>query len=519
MDPTSSSPALREQLRKTTLYGGLTLAAVALVVAARIIPYLADNAYVTFRTADNLASGLGFRFNHYLPPVDGSASTLWLLLLTPVARALGASRLPSAAILFGIVAFAGSIPVALRIGRLREEKNLGAGVAGRLLPAALWCLSASAILAAVTGSGAMLFVVLVLLVHGALSGAIPGWAAWLAAVLVPWAAPDGALIILAAGAQFLVDGNARKERGRRFLVLSITLLLSLVALEFAGHRVFDSWWPNWFVSHPQSLHGGWHALRRALVMPSVLAPLIAGVAGSLFGEARHRGYLAAAIVWLGTLFLSSSDSPGSALQLQILPALALSALAAGGLARLADQERSGAVGRVIAWAALPLCLDLVAIPFSLQSIAQVDVPVREEQLDLMRWLEKTPASYVATADAGVLGFHMPGLDFVDFRGEVGPRDTDYMFLARAPQFLIVRLRLTPLRDAAGKLMIPPALAASPEERQVLEDPRFARRYRLFVVANQSTEHGYARAIYRNVVFDESLLRRPVGDLIDLPPAQ
>jgi hypothetical protein len=254
------------------------------------------------------------------------------------------------------------------------------------------------------------------------------------------------------------------------------------------------------------------SLRSAFSLPAVPAALLAGVAGASFGEARHRGYLAASASWLAFLVVGGVEPAGITVQLQVAPALALACVAAGGIGRVA-------VRTAVAVAVVALGVELAGIPLLLGTLAEEELPLREQQHDVIKWLTPLPASYVATAEAGALGYYLPGIDFVDFKGGVGPRDLDYMFMVRAPQLLIVRLRLAPLRDPSGQLLIPPALAASREERRMLEDPRFTQHYKLYLVATRDGEHGFARAVYRNVVFDEGLLPRRVSDLVDLPRAQ
>src|SRR5215211_1730701 len=63
---------------------GLALAACAavlLVLENYIGVYMPDDAYITYRYAENLARGNGLVFNAAAPPVEGYSNLSWILLL------------------------------------------------------------------------------------------------------------------------------------------------------------------------------------------------------------------------------------------------------------------------------------------------------------------------------------------------------------------------------------------------------------------------------------------------------
>src|SRR5262245_37420185 len=62
----------------------LDLAVVALFVALTWRhATVAEDAFITFRYARNLAEGAGFVFNRGMPPVEGYSDFLWVLAVTP----------------------------------------------------------------------------------------------------------------------------------------------------------------------------------------------------------------------------------------------------------------------------------------------------------------------------------------------------------------------------------------------------------------------------------------------------
>ena len=48
--------------------------------------YMPDDAYITYRYAENLAAGKGLVFNAAAPPVEGYSNLSWILLLALLAR-------------------------------------------------------------------------------------------------------------------------------------------------------------------------------------------------------------------------------------------------------------------------------------------------------------------------------------------------------------------------------------------------------------------------------------------------
>src|SRR4051794_38635643 len=66
---------------------GLVGCAVALLLLERYIGvYMPDDAYITYRYAENLAAGKGLVFNAAAAPVEGYSNLSWIVLLAGLSR-------------------------------------------------------------------------------------------------------------------------------------------------------------------------------------------------------------------------------------------------------------------------------------------------------------------------------------------------------------------------------------------------------------------------------------------------
>src|SRR5262249_8639064 len=88
--PVAHPPAWRRQragLRWSDVVLCLVGCAVVLLWLQSVIGvYEPDDAYITFRHAENLAAGNGLVFNAAAPPVEGYSNLSWILLLAGLAR-------------------------------------------------------------------------------------------------------------------------------------------------------------------------------------------------------------------------------------------------------------------------------------------------------------------------------------------------------------------------------------------------------------------------------------------------
>src|SRR5690348_12504444 len=93
LPPVDVDPSLSEEQPET---GPLDWWAILLILAACVFVllllerylgvYMPDDAYITYRYAENLATGHGLVFNAATPPVEGYSNLLWILLLALLAQ-------------------------------------------------------------------------------------------------------------------------------------------------------------------------------------------------------------------------------------------------------------------------------------------------------------------------------------------------------------------------------------------------------------------------------------------------
>src|SRR4051812_43506473 len=87
--PASTAPdaAPRPQIGWGTVLLGLGACALVLLLLENYIGiYMPDDAYITYRYAENLARGNGLVFNAAAQPVEGYSNLSWILLLAVLDR-------------------------------------------------------------------------------------------------------------------------------------------------------------------------------------------------------------------------------------------------------------------------------------------------------------------------------------------------------------------------------------------------------------------------------------------------
>jgi tetratricopeptide (TPR) repeat protein len=172
-----------------------------------------DDAFISFRYAENLAAGRGPVFNPG-ERVEGYSNFLWVVILA-ACRLLGAG-IPWSALFLGLVLSLASILVAARVSRGIHPSEKSAG-----LPAALF-LAASPVVAMWAGGGmeVPLFSLLALLSSDfwmvERGGAKLPWRWPLAACLAAMARPDGILLfVIALGWGLFASPGGGDGRWRR----------------------------------------------------------------------------------------------------------------------------------------------------------------------------------------------------------------------------------------------------------------------------------------------------------------
>jgi hypothetical protein len=412
-------------------------------------PHTADDAYIAFRYARNLAEGAGFAYNPG-EPVLGASSPLHVLLLAAAAR-LGAD-LPSAAFGLSLLADAGSIVLLASL-----LARLGHPVAS-LVAAGLFALMPRALAAGVSGMETSLYVLAVLAAF-AFQARERRAAAAAAAGLAALLRPDGLLVavVLLAGAL-----------ARRRLPLLEAAIVAAIVLPWVATAtwLFGGALPQSVVAKALNARGAIDSARAAAEYfggaPSALAISVAAVAGGsrLVSIVALRPWVAWAGAYL-VLFVSAGafgDYPwyfapllppwfaAAGLGVEDLGERMRRAVAARTPARPARAVHGRRAAGARAWLA-PLAIGValaVAAPLAAQRHERTLRAWSSGREDLYRRVAieiaaTSPGALVAAPEIGTIGyFHRgPVLDLVGLVSpEAAGRPQASTVGARRPQWIV-----------------------------------------------------------------------------------
>lgn len=177
---------------------------VAALVRAYGLLWIGDDAFISFRYADNLASGHGLVFNPG-ERVEGYTNFLWTVLIAGAMR-LGASPILTSVVL-SLASFAGVLILSTRLlERLRPQP------APLLLPLAAVVVASNYVMASFGTSGleTMFGALLVLLALELVLAGRP-LLSGLAGIAATMAHPDHAIFYVSLGAALLLDRQRRRE--------------------------------------------------------------------------------------------------------------------------------------------------------------------------------------------------------------------------------------------------------------------------------------------------------------------
>jgi hypothetical protein len=348
------------------LYFGLALFALTMVyvVASRFSPFFyVDDAYISFRYAENLAAGQGLVYN-FGERVEGYSTTLFVLLLAAFGRLFG--WIPSGATVFGLIFHAATIVLTAAFLLRFVTKRLiapwplfalafltfhptGVGYAESGMETSLAsCLAIAAVYwAAVAAEGP----------RSRSFGALTGLAVFLMALTRPemlvWAAPIGLWLLL----------GRREDRWRRIIPFAAVFVVGYGSFLLWRHWYFGEWQPNTY--YAKVAGAGASLVTKGLVylwrysitalFPLVLPPLALLAVGTRRALPRWFGWLAAiavthtaAVVWLG-----GDHFPLSRFFVPLTPVLLVLLVQSG---EVLAAHWAGAVQRGLAWAGAAVLL-------------------------------------------------------------------------------------------------------------------------------------------------------------------
>ena len=456
----------------------------------RYVPFQMDDAFIVYRFVANFLQGHEIAFNAGAPWVEGFTSPLWFLLLAAWAKLGGVELLPLAATVSGFASWALLVALTWRLG----APTTGATTVASLVPMALVALSPDLGFYAASGMEELLFVCALLGAVGAVAGQLSlGWGV-LAALLVTWIRPEGAVLpVCAIGVAFGIQGRLGLE-SRRFRFILIGWCVGFGLLLATRFELFGEWLPNTYYAKQPGLAEGVRYLLDSFSNPATGGLAALGLLGAVVGSGRHRVWGALALFWTVISVLEGGDWMPHARFL--LPALAFSALAAGGIE--AARTSSGALGRPTtprlrflyrSGLALVLAASVLQCLLTAWRVGRTEQRWRAELAALLSWTSASGAHSIGLVDIGRVGFYSR-LEIFDFGGLVDPLiarspgallekrfDLDYLFEQRRPDLLLVRLRRPPRSGANGALKVDIGDAGAQVEARVLSDPRLATHYR------------------------------------------
>jgi hypothetical protein len=326
-------PPVRALLaRRSTLarWGLVGLAIAGGVIWAWSLRWLCDDAFISFRYAENLARGQGLVFNPG-ERVEGYTNPLWTVLL---AGAIKLGLHPGqVSLVLSLASFAGVIALLARLAQLAApERSLAVPIAS-LVAAGSYTLASFA----TSGLETMFAAMLVLLAVERAEGDHPV-AAGLAGVAALLSHPDHGLFYAALGGALLLDRHRRKQ----LVLYALPFLLVFVPFFLWRWHYYGQLVPNTFYAKS----GGrsyWNQGGIYLLVGFVTASLWTVLPLAALGAWRHRSSLTAryAMIALPLYLVYVAKIGGDFMQGRLLtPALALGFLLAElGLRALVSEGR------------------------------------------------------------------------------------------------------------------------------------------------------------------------------------
>ncbi len=397
----------------------------ALVVFSLQIPlfdqFSTDDAFISYRYAQNLIRGQGLVYNPGDPPVEGYTNFLWTVLLATTA--LSGLKLeflgPALSILFGIASI-----IVLRSLLPKDLRHSSATLLTALLPA-----SAGFVLWSISGMETTFFVFLLLLSirrsHIESNGRLTGYRSGFFWGLCALTRPEG---IALGPVFFLLHLLERKvTRSEIRLGLERASVFGLLVACHTGWRYsyYGAWLPNTFYAKTGSV---------SLLLPlgieytvgfvgtGALIPLIAAIAlrPTSFGWIRHSvTWIGIMLFQIGYVILVGGDwMPGYRFYQVILPVIPL-------LTAVVLSTRSeGALREFVLLTALPIVLALSLFAMKEQipgSTFHRIMTGKPPQPDVLKALglhlsrEYPPDTRLAVVPAGKVPYYS-GFRAIDMRG-------------------------------------------------------------------------------------------------------
>jgi hypothetical protein len=402
----------------------LLLAGAGLRLAAVLLSSPVDDAYITYRYAENLAAGNGFVYN-LGERVLGTTTPLFALLLVPFVRlGLAPDRVAAA---LAVLASLGTTWVLLAwvrraVSMVVPEAERVAEAAG-LLAAALYTFSSAQIASCGYGMEAQVFELLALLaLWAAFSGRDRASAA--AVGLAALTRPEGFLLALLLG----LGALRRRVRRKTPLPWGAAVVFTVIVASWVSFATvyFGTFIPNSVLAKSSQRHisvGDW-AQFFVLRNPVILLAWVGFLLGAAWAWRRRSVELLLPAAWAGCYLVFFLLARPPFLGMWYFPPLAapLMGLSACGALWLALRFRPSRVGRILALVGVAAAILLAAgVPRAIETAAWSRTLAQRVYLPMAAWARENtgPGDAVDVSDIGYVGYYS-GRTILDAGGLVSP---------------------------------------------------------------------------------------------------
>lgn len=444
------------------------LGALALGVHASFFAgYVIDDAWISFRYARNLASGLGLVFDPGGPPVEGYTNFLWVMLAAPF---IGAG-IPVAKAMAIIGLLCAMALVALATARARQDDH-GVPLAG--VPTALVLASAHGLaFHAVAGLETPLFSLLILAGALALIDRRPAHFASFTS-LAFLTRPEAALLGI-VGTGLLLTGHGDRDARRRDALKALSFFVLLVTPYLAFKiAYFGKLLPNtWDAKSPDFWAGARYAGREL----GPYAALVAAALTSARARLKERNHGHATLVLIALMFATAAACvggdwmPGARM---LVPTLAPLAIAADRPIRSLlrpTRAHAGALRSIAALSFIAIFPWQIARSIELVRGTEARVPIDAERIQFAEHISHRGIRSVALFDIGLVAYAAPHVHVIDLAGLTDPtianlpghhgeKEADFDYLeSLAPDLVVLTSGHAAARTSDGRVRVQARFAA------------------------------------------------------------
>ncbi|MEJ2720906.1 MAG: hypothetical protein P8181_07160, partial [bacterium] len=408
------------------------LVAVGIFIISSVVmmPFVPEDAYISFRYAEHLADGDGITFNVGGPPVEGYSNFLWLFVLAAVYKA--GADLPTTTPYIGILLGILNLFVLWKLFKKRGLPPLE-----MLLPLVVFATAGPFLMYSVSGMEMTLFSLLLLLAMYFADGVFGSWGtrpiAWTMGigVLLGLCRPEGVIvfpIIVLFAAWCARRRLERRTIIKRLGVASLMFAALVVAYNLWRYGYFHEWLPPPFMSKAGGGTGLVFAWEKNVKMffytkghmfpPAgyyFLALTVAAFVGMILsksGTAHKRTERLAfglAVVLMAVYFNFIDWMPGMRYHSVVIGLLLLPAVHVQSVFPASMWSRPGRKERITLAAALALVLlTSFSVTASLKMIgSKLEEGNRECLIPLGQWLAQVfpPDALLAMSDVGAVPYY------------------------------------------------------------------------------------------------------------------